>query len=71
VHGPYKRHETFLTPIQKKGIESLINIALFPLLQTNTNYFQQSKQNYSINLSEILTGVVRKMTLNDGIQTLS
>jgi len=35
-------------------------------------HFQQlSKQNYSINLSEILTDDVRKMALNDGIQILS
>jgi len=64
-------HFHFLTrlPIQKKGIESLTDVALFLLLQTRTCPF--SKQNYSINLSEILIGAIQKMSLNDGIQTLS
>src|SRR6478609_528040 len=38
---------------------------------TLAHFKQLSKQNYSINLSEILTGVVSKVALNDSKQTLS
>src|SRR6476619_298326 len=38
---------------------------------TLAHFKQVSKQNYSINLSEILTGVVSKVALNDSKQILS
>jgi len=58
-------HFDFLTrlSIQKKGIKSLTD-CFFSIIANKHElvHFQQlSKQNYSINQSEILTGAVRKM----------